>query len=327
MSLNLKQVRGIDPIFTKFAQGYIPQGAMVAEFIAPTVPTPVRAGQVVTFGKDSFAIEETKRTPGSNILSYTPQYDFTGYSLTQDALAASIPIEHVEESEAVGLNGLQLSAIRVVLDKLALGREKAVIDLISDSSLYETSCTGTVSTKWNAANSTPLADVLAAKEAVRAQIGAMPNSMVVSPKVYNALVNNDEIKSHYNPTTNEMLDDTMLARYFRLSRGIRVAERVYLDETTGLLADLMDEEALLFYAPSAQSLGSMSGSGNPFSRFDMSFAYQYVLEGYPKVKKFMFNEDNQTYTAPVIIEQSPVLTGLGATGKVGGGFLFTDLLT
>lgn len=327
MTMNLDQIRGVNPVYTKFAQGYVPMGMSVAEFIAPTVQVPTRSGKIVTFGKQSFAIENTRRAPGSNIQRVTPEYSFTDFTVQQDALAATVHAEYVQEASAVDMPGLELAALRQVLDKLNLGREKAVIDLVSNPANYEASCTGTVTTKWDASGSTPLEDILDAKEAVRAQIGATPNSMVVSPKVYNALIRHPEIASHYAPTTSQVLDDTMISRYFRLSRGLRVAERVVLNPDTGLMVDLMDEEALLFYAPPSQSKGSLSGSGNPFSRFDMSFAFQYVLQGYPRVDNFVFERNTQSWVAPVIYENTPVISGLGATGKAGGGYLFTNLLT
>ncbi|NJL56877.1 hypothetical protein HC928_18275 [bacterium] len=327
MTLNLNQLRGVNPVYTKFAQGYVPTGNPVADFIAPAVKVPTRAGNIVTFGKESFAIENTKRAPGSTIQRISPEYSFKEYSVQQDALAATVYAEHLQETSAVNMQGLEIAAVRQVLDKLELGREKAVLDLVKNPANYESTCTGSGSKKWGAVDSDPLADILKAKNAVRAQIGAMPNSMVVSPKVYNALISHAKIQAHYSPTTSDVLDDSMIARYFRLSRGLRVAERVQLDRSTGKMLDLLDEEAILFYAPPAASAGTLSGAGNPFSRFDMSFAYQYVLDGYPSVANFEFERNTQSWVAPVIYENTPVISGVGATGKAGGGFLFTNLLT
>lgn len=327
MGMTLNQIRGINPVYTKFAQGYVPMGRTVSEFIAPSVNVPTRGGKIVTFGKQSFAVENTRRAPGSTIQRVTPEYSFQDYKVYQDALMAVVTAEEREEATASDMPGLELAALRQVLDKLDLGREKAVIDLVTNPANYEASCTGTVSTKWDLPESNPLEDVLDAKEAVRAQIGANPNSMVVSPKVYKALLKHPDIVDHYSQTTSEFPDEEMIARYFRLSRGLREATQVILDPATGLMRDLMDEEVLLFYAPPGVSSGTISGLGNPFTRFNMSFAYQYVLKGYPKVSNFEFERDTQAWSAPVLYENTPVLAGLGATGKAGGGFLFTNLLS
>ena len=59
------QARVVNPVLTTVAQGY-KNAAMVGMSIFPFVPTGVRGGKIITFGKEDFQIYATGRTPGSN---------------------------------------------------------------------------------------------------------------------------------------------------------------------------------------------------------------------------------------------------------------------
>jgi len=324
--LNLKQTRIIDPVLTQLAHGYQNPVPGVADFIAPPVSVSTRAGQVMMFGKEEFAIKPTRRSPGANIKRTTAAYSTKLFSLYQDALGVEVPYEHIEEADAANMPQLQRLALNQVLSQLMLSNEAEVLEMATNPANFESALTSSVSTKWDAAGGDPFADIMAAKEAVRSQSAVYPNSMVLSPKVYYALQQNSTIRSQFQPTTSRVVGLDDLAAYFGLSRGIRVAEKVKL-ATDGTFADLIGDIALLFYAPNNQ-LGTGSLAANSSASMGVpSFAYTYTHRNYPVVTPFRNDDDRRVIVADVLYEHSPVITGIGATGKAGAGYLLTDCLT
>lgn len=324
--LNLKQIRVIDPLLTNLAHGYINPVPGVADFIAPPVPVSMRSGQVLQFGKNDFAIRESKRAPGAEISRSNPEYKPVLFSLYQDALGIEVPYEHIEEAGAANLPQLQQMALNQVLNQLMLSWEAEVIGLATNAANFETSLTSTPSVKWDAASGDPFKDVIAAKEAVRSQSAIYPNSMVLSPKVFHALQQNAKVREQFQPTSSRVVGLEDLAAYFGLSRGIRIAEKVKLN-TDGSFADLMADSALLFYAPPTNSVSGLSPSNSMLSMGMPSFMYSYVHRNYPVVTPFRNDDDRRVVKSEVLYEHQAVITGIGMTGKAGAGYLLTDLLT
>lgn len=63
--MNLEQsFVGVDPILTTLSQGYMLPENSISNFIAPVVETPTRAGKVLRFGKEAFAVGDFRRAYG-----------------------------------------------------------------------------------------------------------------------------------------------------------------------------------------------------------------------------------------------------------------------
>ena len=74
--MNLQQTyAGVDPILTTLAQGFMLPATNIANFIAPVVDTPTRAGRILRFGKEQFAINDFRRAYGTNIPYVQSRYD------------------------------------------------------------------------------------------------------------------------------------------------------------------------------------------------------------------------------------------------------------
>ena len=323
--MNYSEIRLFDPVFTKLAHGYTNPRIGVAEFISPIVPVPSRSGQIIQFGKDEFSVTNTKRAPGTNIRREGTSYTSAKFTLSQDALAAEVQYESIEEANQTGLRNLQRIHLNQVLNKLLLGWEVEVLDLVTNPDNFETSLTSTIGNKWNAA-SDPQSDIFSAKEAVRAQSAVYPNSMVIGPAVYQALMTNDAIREQFKYTTAGSINLDMLASYFDLRRGIRVSEQV--KEVNGSFVDIMPRDSvLLFYAPPTITTGSLSGSAVDADMGIPSFCYTYTHRDYPQVTPFRQDPDRRVLVADVIHEHQAVITGIGQTGKAGAGYLLTNVIS
>ena len=114
---------------------------------------------------------------------------------------------------------------------------------------------------WSSTTSNPIEDVLTLKRAVANQIGIRPNSAVVGTGVFDQLLTNSAILDRIKYTTADSIDTDVLARYFGLERGLRVAEGRYLANDGSLLPVFPSNGILLFYSPNGPSDSIMPAGG------------------------------------------------------------------
>ena len=355
--MNLQQTyAGVDPILTTLAQGFMLPATNIANFIAPVVDTPTRAGRILRFGKEQFAINDFRRAYGTNIPYVQSRYDSEPYALEQEVVAWELP-EEVIENAGEGPAQVDLRAIetRNAMSRLMNAYEYTVSQAVtvqnSNPALgynpYEPwdqvngSQTGLGFASWNnfsaayssaagpsawsSLTSNPIEDVLTLKRSVANQIGIRPNSMVVGTAVFDQLLTNQAILERIKYTTADSIDTDMLARYFGLERGLRVAEGRYL-ATDGQLQPVFPENGiLLFYSPNGPSDSVMPAGGA--NAATPAFAYTYQLTGTPAVRPEYYIRERRVVRAEITVERVVNLVGLGATGLIGSGAMITDILS
>jgi len=332
----LASLRVNDPVIQSVVHGYV-QADSIADFVAPRVPVDVRAGKVIKFGKEQFAVTDTRRSPGSVIQRSVTGYEYENFVLNQHARAGSVTEEEYQEA----INGearvdLRANAALRAANEIAQSWEAEVITEITDAAKYETNCQAVLSgaAQFSDAGSDPEVTVQDFKEAVRAQIGIYPNAAIVSSDVFNSLKFHPIFRDRVKYTSEASINLKMLATWFDLPEGIKVAQRVKLDPATGALVDMMPAGTMiLFYKGSGGMTEANSGKpgtifvpANGADKAVPSYAYTYSLRGYPIATKERFDEDTRTFLTDIIVEQSIQLTGLGNTGLVGSGFLATGVV-
>lgn len=114
---------------------------------------------------------------------------------------------------------------------------------------------------WSALSANPIEDVLTMKRAVANQIGIRPNSAVLGTAVFDQLLTNQAILERIKYTSADSIDTDVLARYFGLERGLRVAEGRYLASNGALLPVFPSNGILLFYSPNGPSDSIMPAGG------------------------------------------------------------------
>jgi hypothetical protein len=123
----------------------------------------------------------------------------------------------------------------------------------------------------------------------------------------------------------DAFDTDVLARYFGLERGLRVAEGRYL-ATNGTLQPVFPENGLLlFYSPNGPSDSVMPAGGA--NAATPAFAYTYQLTGTPAVRPEYYIRERRVVRAEITVERVINLVGLGATGLIGSGAMVTDILS
>jgi len=300
------QARVVDPILTEVARGYRSPKAAIANILFPIVSVTLRAGKIITFGPDDFKLVSTVRAPGSNTKRVQFGYAGADYGLADYRLEALTPWEIQKE----GMNGpgidLIAMSVRKVQNVMALEREKQAADLARNDALYGSNNKETLSGsgQWSDPTSDPIGDILAAKEAVRKQIGERPNVLTVGPEVLTALRNHPKILDRLSTNADRPpASMAQLSALFEIPQIVE-GEAVYHDGTQ--FQDVWGKDAILAYTTPA----SMAEMGSP------NYGYTYQLQDYPVVEEGYDDRNANSWVNPVADARKAVLAGASA------GFIF-----
>lgn len=304
--------RVIDPILTAVARAVALQAAMVANVLFPRVDVGQRGGRIVSFSNEHFKLYNTKRAPGANTKRIEFGYSSTPFALVDYSLEGSVPIELMQEANAVPGIDLARGAIMQVRETQEIEREVEAAGLATNAASYAASNKVTLAgaDQWSDPTSDPFGDISAAREAVRAQIGVRPNKMVIGPKVRTALSNHPDVLARLRGGAGADSTDRAPATLPELARVFELEEVVEggaIYHNGSAFVDVWGTFAVLAYTiPRAQA-----AMGSP------SFGYTYQLAGYPIVEEPYFERNPKTWYYPVTDARQPVLVGASA------GFLFT----
>lgn len=306
-NMNTAQARVIDPILSTHAQGYR-NATMIGHLILPIADIPQRGARVLRFGKDSFRKLNTRRAPGGEYQAIQYGYADNPVALHQDALAARVPFENLDEASRVPGIDLARGSIDLVLDVIALGREIEVANLVRNPAKYAANNKASLAgaDKWSDPDSDPAGDIREAKEQVRRRIGRYPNLLTLSPPVAAALKEHPKIKAQFKYTSSDSVTLKMLAQFFEIDEVIE-GSAVYLDENADDDADAKDvwgNDAILSYRA--------TGSNYQVP----SFGYTYRLKGHPQIMKPYSDNTTDSWVYRVKEDWSPEMSGMDA------GFLF-----
>lgn len=308
------QARVIDPILTEVARSVAVQSSPVADVLFPIVPVGARAGRIISFGNEDFRLINSARAPGSNTKRVQFGYASDPYALVDYSLEGSVPIELLQEGQAVpGLNHAQM-AIGKVRNMQALEREKQCADLALNAASYGSNNKLTLSStdRWDVYTdpaSDPIADIQAGREAVRSQIGVRPNVLTLGPKVLTSLRSHPKILDRLSTASDR--PPASLAQLAALLEIERVIEGGMIYHNGTAFVDVWGTFAHLAYVTPR----SMQEMGSP------SFGYTYQLEGYPVAEEAYYGRNEKTWYFPVTDARKPVLAGASA------GFLFTTAVS
>lgn len=308
--VNTRQAAVIDPILSTHARGYR-NSDFIASALFPRVTVPNRAMRLIKFGKEAFRMLNTRRAPGADKKRVQYGYASDAISLVQDALEGVVPVEHMEEAMSVPSIDLGRGAVNMVLDIVDLGLEYDCAQLARNTANYAASnrVALTSTARWTSSTSTPKADMDAAKETIRRQIGRYPNTLVIGPNAKNGLCRHPAIMDQFKYTGRDSITVEMLAAYFDIRRVV-VGASVFLPANAAdnvAATDIWGDDAILAYVPE---------TGDNYQV--PSYGYTYELRGYPQVEAPYFERSNDSFIYPTKTERRPYLVG------AEGGFLFQN---
>lgn len=295
--------RVTDPVLTTVAQGY-QNGQMVGQFLFPVVPVDQRGGKIIQFGKEDFVLYNTARAPGAN--TKRVQYGYMGnpFALESHSLEGLVPLEIMQEANAVPHIDMGKSAVLKTLNTIQLSAEYAAANLARNAANYsannKVALSGT--DKWSdySGTSDPTADIDAAVEAIRSQVGKRANTVTLSPAAFKAAKRNPKLLDRVKYTSRDSLTAEMLASLWDVQRVV-VGDAIYIDGN-GNMADVWGTDVVVAYT----ELGTLADNGLP------SYGYTYRLRGYPMVEVPYQDRNAQSWVYPVTDARSPVLAGASA---------------
>lgn len=300
--------RVVDPILTNVAQGYA-SPEFVGGALFPEVPVTVSGGQVVEFDRDAFRLYSSRRAPGASTREILFGYSGKPFALQNHRLQGVVPREHQRDAQAnVGI-ALDEVGVTATMRAIRLALEVDQAALAFNPANYGAANKGPVlaaGTKWSS-NGTPLQDVDAGREAIRASCGMYPNVLLMSAPVFNACKNNINIvpRFQYNGQVapdGAAITPAMLAGLFNIEKVV-VGAGVYWSDANAAV-DIWGNYAVLAYVP--------QGAGAMRSRYDPSYGYTYVMTGHPIAEEPFWDNDKASFKYPVEFERVPVLSGIAA---------------
>ena len=336
----LDQLRLVDPVLTQVAYGYA-QAESSLPFVAPTVNVATRSGKILYFDKSHFAVSSTKRVPYSyHQRSKVSGYGTRNYVLEQHTHTAEVAFEEVEEA-ANGAAGVDLKELAVLeaVARIEQSLEVELFNLITNPNNFAATNRVAVAAanQFSNGGSDPEALVRNWKSAVRAKTGRYPNKALISEDVYNALTLHPTFRERIKHTSTDTTDLDMLAGWFGLPGGIKVAQRLYLNPATGELEDMFPEGTMLLFIDGntqAGKLGASTEAAQPVfvqnpkvARTTATFAQLYVLNGGMKVDAERVDYDRDVFCHTVRFEGSVVLTSVDDQSDLStAGFIATNLI-
>lgn len=293
------QARVIDPILTAVARGYESQNARVADALFPSVPVDQRAAQIISFGKESFQITDTKRAPGAATKRIQLAYSSNTYALVDNRLEAMVPVELEEEAATISID-MSAKSLRVVQDMMALERENDAAILARNADNYPAGNKATLAaaTQWSHADSNPFNAIEAAKNAIRAKAGKRPNVMVVGPAVLSALRNHAMVLNKLSTSTDRTPPTIAQLQALFEIESIIEGEAIAANDA-GDFYDVWGKDAILAYV----SPKSLADAGS------QSFGYTYQLRSRPVAEMAYADRNRAAMVIPYADARKAILVG------------------
>lgn len=272
MDLGINDVH-IPSILPAFAGGYSLEGG-VADKLAPPVLVPKTSDYYPIWdARNAFAeADDTTAGPGGAIPEVGFTLSKTQFSTVNHVVGAFVPTE--VEANADGAIKVQMTAIRTVMDKLTISRERRVANLLGTSTNWDSNNRVSLSSgqKWNGgASSDPVANLLHILE-----VSAQPVTAVyMNRRVYNAFMTNAQVQKYITfkpsvgglPSPEQMTDSMALARL----PPIVVSDMKAYNKTTGVLDFILPDVAILVHQP--------NGGAMPTDNKSISSAYTMRFTG------------------------------------------------
>lgn len=297
------QARVVDPILSTIARGY-QNAELIGTKLFPFVPVPQRGGKIISFRKEDFRLYATGRAPGANTKRIQVGYDGSNYALESHSLEGLLPIELMQEANAVPGVDLAQGTIRKTQNIIALRLEKAQADLATTAANYPAGNKTTLAgaSQWSdfTGTSDPLNDVEVAKEAIRKAVGKRPNTIAMGAAVMAKLRLHPKIIDRMKYTGRDVPTAEILAALWGV-QNVVVGDAVYADDADAI-TDVWGKFVVVAFTETA----SLAAMGTP------SYGYTYRLSGYPMVETPYLERNPKSWVYPVTDEVVPVIAGATA---------------
>jgi len=239
--------QGTDPILTDVSLGY-KNAAYIADLLLPTLPVKHQSGKHFVYDKGMFRSEDAKRGPGARSKEVTHNIS-TGltYFCEDHALKEFVADEDVDNAPA-GVDPY-VDATENVTEKHLVSKEIEAAASLTSTSVITQNTTLSGTSQWSDPNSDPVAAVRTAKQTVRDSIMVDPNTLMLSKKVFDKLVDHPAIVERVKYSQLGVLNVDLLARFFDVERVIIGAAQKNgsVEGQADSMSDIWGKDALLAF--------------------------------------------------------------------------------
>jgi len=249
----------VDSLLSNISVGYLNEpSAYIADLVFPVVLTDKQSDKYAIYDRGDWLRDDAqKRSPATESAGGGFKISTPGTFFCDEwAFHKDIPNEDEENADEVF--DVDDDATQFVIEKLRIRRERLWAEKYFATSIWdkdlEGKTTGVGSDEflcWDESSSTPVDDIEGAKTIVKAATGLMPNTLIVSERVHQALKNHSTLVDRFKYTQTGVVTADMLARVFELDRYL-VAKAVYASSKEGdadvLSYILSQADALLVYS-------------------------------------------------------------------------------
>jgi hypothetical protein len=243
----MNRYQGVDPILTDVSLGY-QNAAYIADLLLPTLPVKFQSGKHFVYDKGKFRSEDSMRGPGARSREVTHSIS-TGLTFfcEDHALKEFVPDEDVDSAPA-GVDPY-VDATENVTEKLMVGREIEAASILLNTSTITQNETLSGTSQWSDSNSDPVSAIRAAKATVRDSIFVDPNTLMLSKKVYDKLVDHPAIVERVKYSQLGVLTTELLARFFDVDKVIIGAAKKNssVEGQADSISDIWGKDALLAF--------------------------------------------------------------------------------
>ena len=242
----------VDAILTNSSVAYMQESyAFVASRAFPQVSVNKQTDKYFTYDQaDFFRDQVQRRADGTESAG-------TGYGLSTASYSCDVYALHKDIGDQTRANAdaplnPDMDATRFLTQQMLIRQEVEWAAAAFTTGVWGTDATP--SPLWDAASSTPIADVETAKNTVLTNTGYVPNTVIMSYKVMSALMDNSDIIDRIKYTSQDSVSEELLARLFGVDRVMVMAGtyNTAQEGATASYSQIGDKDVLVAYvAPSA----------------------------------------------------------------------------
>ena len=239
----------VDAILTNMSVAYMQEAyAFVASRAFPQVQVQKQSDRYFVYDQADFFRDQVQRRADGT------QSAGTGYSLSTASYSAEVYALHKDIGDQTRANAddpldMDMDATRFLTQQMLIRQEVEWASAAFNTGIWGTDSTPGV--LWDAANSTPIANIETGKNAVLTATGYVPNTVIMSYKVFSALMDNADIVDRIKYTSVESVSEDLLARLFNVDRVLIMAGtyNTAANGATASYSQIGDKDVLLCYTP------------------------------------------------------------------------------
>ena len=239
----------VDAILPYISVAYMQEAdAFVASRAFPQVSVTKQTDKYFVYDQADFFRDQVQRRADGT------QSAGTGYSLSTASYSAEVYALHKDIGDQTRANAddpldMDMDATRFLTQQMLIRQEVEWASAAFNTGIWGTDSTPGV--LWDAANSTPIANIETGKNAVLTATGYVPNTVIMSYKVFSALMDNADIVDRIKYTSVESVSEDLLARLFNVDRVLIMAGtyNTAANGATASYSQIGDKDVLLCYTP------------------------------------------------------------------------------